>query len=126
MSFVSWSRPPKREVPDDPIAGLAPDLAVEVLSKGYTKKEMQRKLREYFLAGVQLVWFVDPARRVVQVYTAPDQCLTLTEDQTLEGGEVLPGLALPLKKVVARTPQARRGKARRASRTTRKNGGRQR
>ena len=36
-----------------PAAFLAPDLAVEVLSKSNTKKEMQRKLGEYFQAGVR-------------------------------------------------------------------------
>src|SRR5262245_34875969 len=48
ISFVSWDRLPHREVPMDPIAGLAPDLAVEILSEGNTPAEMTRKLREYF------------------------------------------------------------------------------
>jgi Uma2 family endonuclease len=103
VSFVRWERLPVRgEVPDEPVAGLAPDLAVEVLSKSNTRKEMERKLKEYFLAGVRLVWMVDPARRTVQVHTAPDQSRLLTEEQTLDGGEVLPGLALPLRQVFAR------------------------
>jgi Uma2 family endonuclease len=55
LSFVSWDRLPCGTLPDEPILGLAPDLAVEVLSPGNTRGEMQRKLREYFLAGVRLV-----------------------------------------------------------------------
>jgi Uma2 family endonuclease len=55
------------------IPKLAPYLAVEVLGKGNTKREMDRKLKDYFLAGVQLVWFVDPAKRTVEVFTAPDE-----------------------------------------------------
>ena len=39
---------------------LAPDLAVEVLSESNTRAEMDRKLRDYFAAGVLLVWYFDP------------------------------------------------------------------
>lgn len=104
LSFVSWERLPGRVIPDEPIAGLAPDLAVEVLSEGNTPREMERKLKEYFLAGVRLVWIVDPRQRRVTVHTAPDRATVLTEGQTLDGGEVLPGLALPLARLFARLP----------------------
>jgi Uma2 family endonuclease len=102
VSFVSWQQYRNRATPYKRIATLVPDLAVEVLSKGNTKKEMARKLKDYFLAGVKLVWFVDGARRTVQVFTAPDQSTTLTEEQTLDGGAVLPGFQLPLKQLFSR------------------------
>jgi Uma2 family endonuclease len=106
VSFVSWRQLPLRKIPADPIPNLAPDLAVEVLSKGNTKGEMARKLKDYFLAGVLLVWFIDPAKRTVTVYTAPDESIVLTEDQTLDGGQVLPGFRLPLKELFAKlSPQ---------------------
>jgi Uma2 family endonuclease len=112
LSFVSWDRLPERKVPTAPIPKLAPDLAVEVLSKGNTPKEMERKLREYFFSGVRLVWFVSPLRRTVQVFTAPDQSHTLAEAQTLDGGDVLPGLALPLRELFARLPRPERPSSR--------------
>jgi Uma2 family endonuclease len=115
VSFVRWEQLPRREVPTDPIPGLVPDLAVEVLSEGNTAGEMRRKLKDYFLAGVRLVWFVDPAARTVQVYTAPDKSIVLTEDQTLDGGDVLPGLALPLRQVFARLPRRSNGPAKKES-----------
>jgi Uma2 family endonuclease len=96
VSFVSWDRLPGRRVPSRPIPRLAPDLAVEVLSKGNTKREMERKLREYFNAGVGLVWLIDPKARTVAVYTAVDHFIVLGEKQTLEGRPVLPGFSLPL------------------------------
>src|SRR4051812_47884132 len=58
VAFFGWERLPGRVVPRDPIPDLVPDLAVEVLSEGNTKGEMQRKLREYLLAGVRLIWFI--------------------------------------------------------------------
>jgi hypothetical protein len=85
-----------RRIPDEPIPDVAPDLAVEVLSQSNTEAEMGRKLREYFAAGVRLAWLVDPETRTVQVYTAPDQCSLLRENDTLDGGAVLPGFTLAL------------------------------
>jgi Uma2 family endonuclease len=105
ISFVSWDRLPRRQIPDKPILGLAPDLAVEVLSPGNTKREIDLKVREYFFSGVRQVWLVDGKQRCIRVYTAPDKSILLTEDQVLDGGDVLPGLQLPLREVFARVPR---------------------
>jgi Uma2 family endonuclease len=91
---------------------VAPALAVEVLSKGNIRGEMRRKLKEYFLSGVRVVWFVNPRKRIVEAFSAPDQSVVLAEDQTLDGGGVLPGLALPVRQVFAQIPPAPRRKPR--------------
>ena len=101
ISFISWDRLPRRRVPRQPIPDLVPDLAVEVLSEGNTPREMGQKLREYFTAGVRLVWYVDPILQEVHVYTAPDRREVLTADHTLHGGEVLPGFTLPVHQLFA-------------------------
>jgi Uma2 family endonuclease len=101
VAFASWDRIPGRRVPTDPIPDLAPDLAVEVLSESNTEAEMARKRREYFAVGVRLVWLLDPRTRTVAVFTAPDQSTVLGEAQTLDGGVVLPGFALPLRELFA-------------------------
>lgn len=106
LSFISWDNLPDRKIPSAPIPGLVPDLAVEVLSVGNTPSEMTRKLRDYFLAGVRLVWFLDPTTHTVEVYVAPDRKVVLTEAGTLDGGAVLPGLALPVRQIFARLPPA--------------------
>jgi Uma2 family endonuclease len=110
VSFVSWQHFPDRQRRREPILGMAPDLAVEVLSPSNTAREMALKVREYFLAGVRLVWLVDPRKRCVYVYTAPDQRVRHTEDDTLDGGDVLPGLRLSVRKIFARTPRQPRRK----------------
>ena len=100
IAFISWNRVPVRErIPKEKILSLVPDLAVEVLSEGNTPAEMQRKLKEYFLAGVPLVWFVDPRERTVEVFTAPDQSTVLAESDILSGANVLPGFSLPVKQI---------------------------
>jgi Uma2 family endonuclease len=112
VSFVGWERLPSRKCPQEAIPDLVPHLAVEVLSAGNTVGEMQRKLKEYFLAGVEVVWMVDPDKRIVDAYTAPDESTRLTEADTLDGGDLLPGFRLPLKRLFARVekrqPQRRR------------------
>jgi Uma2 family endonuclease len=109
VSFFCWDKLPGRMLPSEPIPDLFPDLAVEVLSEGNTPEEMERKLREYFLAGVRLVWMIDPRKRAAEVYTAPDApAATLDETQALDGGNVLPGFKLPLAELFARLPAAPR------------------
>jgi Uma2 family endonuclease len=96
VAFFSWDRIPGRRLPAEPIPTLAPDLAIEVLSRSNTPGEMRLKRQDYFTAGVLLVWEVDPDARTVSVYTAPDGPTVLTEADTLDGGAVLAGFALPL------------------------------
>jgi Uma2 family endonuclease len=97
VAFTSWDRMPGRRRPARPIPDLAPNVAVEVLSQSNTLAEMRLKRQDYFTAGVQLVWEVDPEARTVSVYTAPEEPTVLTEPATLDGGTVLPGFALPLR-----------------------------
>jgi Uma2 family endonuclease len=101
VAFVSWDRIPGGRVPEAPIPDLAPDLAVEVLSDSNTKLEMARKLGEYFAAGVRLVWMIEPKTRTVTIHDAPDRFTMLDASQTLDGGDVLPGFALPLSDLFA-------------------------
>jgi Uma2 family endonuclease len=101
VSFVSRARLEQHRPALDPMLPLAPDLAVEVLSEGNTSREMARKIREFLASGCRLVWLVDPRNRTVTVYTSLSEPTVLTEKQTLTGGEVLPGLRLPLRKLFA-------------------------
>jgi Uma2 family endonuclease len=102
VSFYSWDHFPNRELPTEPVPSLYPDLAVEVLSKSNTNKEIRRKLREYFEAGTRLVWVIDPKARTVRVCSSPRKFKLVTEAQALDGGDVLPGFRLPLRNLFAR------------------------
>ena len=94
VAFFSLERLPGGEVPEEPIPLLVPDLAVEVISRSNTRKEMDEKLEEYFEKGVRLVWYVRPRSRVVDVYTTPDHFTRLTASMRLDGGDVLPGFSV--------------------------------
>ncbi len=101
VSFISAERIPDG-FPDEALARLVPDLAVEVLSRGNTRGEILRKLKEYFLSGTQLVWVVDPKTQTAEVYTAPDRKKRIGKTGTLDGGSVLPGFSLSLAELFAR------------------------
>ena len=104
VAFFRREKIPGGRIGRTAIPSLVPDLAIEVLSEGNTRREMERKVRDYFFAGCTLVWLVDPVRRVVRVFTAPDVEVVMTESETLEGGTVLPGLSLPVARIFERLP----------------------
>lgn len=101
VAFLSWKRLGGRQWKRHPILPAAPDLAVEVLSKGNTKAEMKRKLRDYFAAGVRLVWFIDPRTRTAESYVGPQESQSIGKDGVLSGGDVLPGFELSLRDLFA-------------------------
>ncbi len=102
VSFIRWEQFPGGKLPKEPIPELVPDLAAEVLSKSNTPAEMKRKRREYFEAGVTLVWIIDPKTRTANVYAAPEEPTFIDCDGVLSGGDVLPGFTLALAELFAR------------------------
>jgi Uma2 family endonuclease len=105
VSFIAYQSIPGRKLPGGAIWPIAPDLAVEILSKSNTKAEMARKRREYFEAGTQLVWEFDAEARTVAVYTAAEKSTLLDQNQTLGGEPVLPGLTISLSELFAQLDQ---------------------
>ena len=113
VSFVNWAQIPDRSVRRPPVPAVHPDLAIEVLSKGNTRREMARKRREFFRAGTRLVWQVSPRKQTVDVYTDPDTFTTLNEADTLDGADVLPGFTLPVRSIFVNQPPAKPKRKRR-------------
>jgi Uma2 family endonuclease len=105
VAFISRDRFPDGKLPTDAIFRLAPDLAVEILSKATTRAEMARKRREYFSAGTRLVWEFDVKKKSVSVFTSPDKFKTLKHTQTLDAKPVLLGLRISLSELFAQIDQ---------------------
>jgi Uma2 family endonuclease len=98
VAYVAYDRwPYATPFEDDPPAfDVVPNLAVEVNSPSNTLDEIEDKNRDYFFAGVEQVWVIQPRHRHVYVYDAPDKVYMLSEQQELDGGKVLPGFRLAL------------------------------
>jgi Uma2 family endonuclease len=103
ISFISWDRLPGGQLPDEAIPDLIPSLAVEILIPGNTAGELQRKLRDYSRAGVEVTWLIDLQKQTAEAYTVPDRRRRIGKNGSLDGGTVLPGFRLPLKQLFAET-----------------------
>jgi len=69
----------------------APDLAVEVLSPGNTRVEMDQRLSDFFASGTQIAWVINPEAECVEVCHAPGQRQRLDASGALDGEHLLPG-----------------------------------
>ena len=96
VAFVSYARWPTSVVAREPAWNVVPDLAIEVVSPSNLAEEIDRKITDYFQSGVRLVWVFYPDSGRVYVYQSPTQVSILERTDTLDGGEVLPGLQLPI------------------------------
>ncbi len=72
----------------------APDLAVEVTSPGDTIREVEAKVAQWLEAGARMVWVVSSKLRTVTVYRSLTDIVVLTEKDTLDGGDVVPGFQM--------------------------------
>ncbi len=72
---------------------VAPDLAVEVISPSNKAADIELKIWQLLNAGTALVWVVYPDTRNVLVRSASG-AKTLGENDTLSGGDVLPGFQI--------------------------------
>jgi Uma2 family endonuclease len=84
-------------LPTDQFIPLVPDFVIEVVSpsdqKDY-KNRIEKKLNKYIEAGVMLIWYVYPDRKQVEVYKRGQPVQVFGVDDTLDGGDVLPGFTL--------------------------------
>ena len=56
-------------------------------------------MADYLAAGARLVWVVDPERKMVTTYTALLTPVRIEAPAILDGGDVLPGLAIQLEAI---------------------------
>src|SRR5258706_7946792 len=96
VAYLSAARQPElAEKGDNP---MAPKLAVEVISPSDRQGKITVKVGNYLAAGV-LVWLVRSDEQQVQVYAPGSIVKVLGLTDTLDGGDVLPGLAIPVSKI---------------------------
>jgi Uma2 family endonuclease len=80
-SFIRRERRPQGPVQVG-FTEVAPDLAVEVVSPGDVAYEVENKVQDWLLAGVETVWVVMPPNRSVTVYAQGQKPVKLeTQDE---------------------------------------------
>ncbi len=101
LCFLTNDKP----ITDDAVMIGMPDLAIEIKSPSNTYKELREKAGTYIWGGSRLVWLVYPERQTVEVVTrsadTPDAVvvISLSVNDALDGGDVLPGFTLTLKDI---------------------------
>ena len=93
VSFVITSSLPVRCSPEDYLETV-PELVVEIRSKNDSNPEINAKVEEYFQAGVQMVWIVDPAARTLAAHR-PDTSVQVFRGDEPVTCDLLPGFAVP-------------------------------
>ena len=78
---------------------VVPDLVVEVASQSDTLQSINDKARMWLDYGTQLVWVAFPNSRSVDVHAAGSAVFTLSENDTLDGGDVLPGFSCAVRDI---------------------------
>lgn len=77
----------------------APDLAIEVISPNDVYLEVEEKVFEWLEAGTRMVITINPRKKTVTVYRSLLDVKILTENDVLDGEDVVPGWQMPLKKL---------------------------
>jgi len=92
--FISHERYARRQ--SGSYLDVPPELVVEIFSPDDSWSEVMEKLNDYFSAGVDVVWVLDPRRREVFSYRSLTEVQRFGEGQVLTEEEILPGFALPV------------------------------
>ena len=95
LAFVRRERIPASGVPATFWDG-APDLAVEVLSPGDSRRETAAKVSAWLSAGARVVWVADPRDASVTVHEPGRPARRLGASDVLDGAPLLPGFQLPV------------------------------
>ncbi len=77
----------------------APDLAVEVVSPNDLYTEVSEKVAEWLEAGSGMVVVVNPRSHQIFIHLSPTEVKVLGVEDTLEGGDVVPGWQLPIREL---------------------------
>lgn len=78
---------------------VVPDIVLETRSPNDTKKEVADKVAEWLELGVRLVWELNPLTRILAVHQNNQVPRFLGKGDTLDGGDVLPGLRVPISRL---------------------------
>ena len=98
MANERWDALPTEQ--KRPFAPIVPDFVLELRSNDQRLSELREKMDEYMDCGCRLAWLIDPQNRRTYVYAANGNIQTVSFDDVLLGGEVLPGLEVKLGKVL--------------------------
>ncbi len=97
FAFVSFQRLPN-PLPEGYVP-IVPDLVVETRSPYDTAREVAEKVAEWLVAGVRMVWVIEPQKRTITTHRTGRDPQVFTVGDMLDGEDVLPSLSMPVKNI---------------------------
>jgi Uma2 family endonuclease len=95
VAFVAKKSLPIRRTKEGYLESI-PELVVEIRSKNDSLKFVQRKVRDYLKAGVEIVWVADWTARTVTAHTAAGEPIVYGESDTLKLPTLIPDFSMPV------------------------------
>jgi len=95
IAFVRADKYPGGSAPPRADATV-PDFVAEIISPSDTASMVQEKVRDWLDIGVRLLWLIYPKTKEVVVVHADGSSLIVPGSGVLDGGDVFPGLSLPI------------------------------
>lgn len=77
----------------------SPELVAEILSPSDTRAEFDAKVQMWLDFGVRLVLAIYPETRNIATHQSGRPSVTLNYDDTLDGGDVIPGFQCPVREI---------------------------
>jgi Uma2 family endonuclease len=106
LAFFLFDSLPDGVIPSDPpYPDIVPDFAVLLVGPSNTRKEIDRKLEDFFRAGTTVMWVIDPRKGTARVHRSATDFDEIGTEGVLSAEPVLPGFSVALDKLL--TPRRR-------------------
>lgn len=79
-----------------------PAFVVELISPTDRADKVEQKVREYFRAGVQVLWHIHPALQMVRAFTSLNTSTAYFESDAFDASPVLPDLRFSVHELFSR------------------------
>jgi Uma2 family endonuclease len=76
-----------------------PSLAIEFLSDSESYDDVEDKINDYFRAGVQVVWYLNPKKQTIHLYSSAKEVKILSGDDVCSASPAIPDFQFMVKEV---------------------------
>ncbi len=83
----------------NPETSQVPLFVIEILSPSNSTFEVEQKIRDYFSAGVQIIWCILPNHKEVKVYKSIKEIKVCLEDDICDVGNLIPDFLIPVHEI---------------------------
>lgn len=78
-------------------------FVIEILSETDQAYRIEEKIAEYFRAGVQVIWTINPEQEVIYVYTSRKHVTICLKDDICSAAPVLPDFTIDVDTLFAQS-----------------------